>query len=152
MAKGIAGGFPFGGFAMTEKVSNMLEPGDHGGTYCGNPLGCAVSCAVIEYLLKNRVWKNVEKMGQYSIEKLNMLKNKYPETIIEVRGQGLLILMEIADKKTASDIFNRCLTSGLILNIIQEKCIRIIPALNIKMEEMDEGFSILEEVIASIAG
>jgi acetylornithine/N-succinyldiaminopimelate aminotransferase len=58
MAKGIAGGFPFGAFAVTEKVNRLLEPGDHGGTYCGNPLGCAVSSAVIEYLMENRIWEN----------------------------------------------------------------------------------------------
>ena len=55
MAKGIAGGFPFGAFAMTGKVNSRLEQGDHGGTYCGNPLGCAVSSAVIEYLLSHRI-------------------------------------------------------------------------------------------------
>lgn len=151
MAKGIAGGFPFGAFAMTEEVNSRLEPGDHGGTYCGNPLGCAVSAAVIEFFLETRIWENVEKMGQYSIDKLNMFKSKYPELIKEVRGQGLLLLMEIADDKTASDIIDKCLSYGLILNIIQGKCIRIIPALNIRAEELDEGFSILEKVMDSIA-
>ena len=150
MAKGIAGGFPFAAFAMTEEVNSLLEPGDHGGTYCGNPLGCAVSGAVIEYLIENRIWDNVEKVGKYSIEKLNMLKTKYPGIIMEIRGQGLLLLMEIADDKTASDIVNKCLSNGLLLNMIQGKCIRIIPALNINSEELDEGFSILEDVVESI--
>ena len=150
MAKGIAGGFPFGAFAMTGKVNSRLEQGDHGGTYCGNPLGCAVSSAVIEYLLSHRIWENVEEMGLYSIEKLNNLKNRYPETIKEIRGQGLLLLMEAADDMAAADIIDKCLSYGLILNLIQGKCIRIIPALNVKKEELDEGFLILEKVIDSI--
>jgi acetylornithine/N-succinyldiaminopimelate aminotransferase len=45
---------------MTEEVNSLLEPGDHGGTFCGNPLGCAVSCAVIEYLIDKRVGEHVE--------------------------------------------------------------------------------------------
>ncbi len=150
MAKGIAGGFPFGAFAMTEELNSLLEPGDHGGTYCGNPLGCAVSCAVIDYLLKSRIWGNVEEMGQYSIERLNILKYKYPEIIKEIRGQGLLLLMETSDDKTAADIIDKSLSNGLLLNLIQGKCIRIIPALNIREEELGEGFSILEKVMNSI--
>ncbi|MGD9161793.1 MAG: aspartate aminotransferase family protein [Desulfobacteraceae bacterium] len=150
MAKGIAGGFPFGAFAMTEEVNSLLEPGDHGGTYCGNPLGCAVSGAVIEFLLENRVWENVEKAGQYAFEKMNMLKTNYPGIIKDIRGQGLLLLMEIADDKTASEIADKCLFNGLLLNMIQGKCIRIIPALNITPEELDEGLSILEKVMGSI--
>ncbi len=150
MAKGIAGGFPFGAFAMTEEVNSLLEPGDHGGTYCGNPLGCAVSGAVIEYLIENRIWENVEKMGKYAVEKLGMLKGKYPEIIMEIRGQGLLLVMEIGDEKTAAYIVDKCLSEGLILNLIQGKCVRIIPALNIKMDEMDAGLLILAKAIESI--
>ena len=51
MAKGIADGFPFGAFAVSEAVAAKLEPADHGGTYCGNSLGCAVAYAVIKVLL-----------------------------------------------------------------------------------------------------
>jgi acetylornithine/N-succinyldiaminopimelate aminotransferase len=147
MAKGIAGGFPFGAFAMTEEVCRLLEPGDHGGTYCGNPLGCAVSCAVIEYLLDNRIEEHVEKIGKYAVEKAYALKEKYPAIIKEIRGKGLLILLEIADEITASDLMTGCLSQGLILNMIQGKCIRLLPALNIIKEELDEGFAILEGAI-----
>ena len=54
MAKGIAGGFPLGAFAMTDAVADRLEAGDHGGTYCGNPLACAVAEAVIRHLIESR--------------------------------------------------------------------------------------------------
>lgn len=147
MAKGIAGGFPFGAFAITEEVNRLLEPGDHGGTFCGNPLGCAVSCAVIEYLIENRVGEHVERIGEYAIDKSWVLKDKYPEIIKEVRGQGLLLLLEIADEKISADIMTGCLSQELILNMIQGKCIRLLPALNITKEELDEGFNILEKVI-----
>ncbi len=150
MAKGIAGGFPFGAFAMTEEVNSLLEPGDHGGTFCGNPLGCAVSCAVIEYLIDKRVGEHVERIGKYAVKKLFALKEKCPEIIKEVRGHGLLLLLEIADEKTSADIMVGCLAQGLILNMIQGKCIRLLPALNITKEELDEGFKILERVIYAV--
>ncbi len=150
MAKGIAGGFPFGAFAVTEKISSLLEPGDHGGTYCGNPLGCAVSSAVIAYLIEHRVWENVGNLGKYTVERLNVLKDKYPGVVKNVRGKGLLILMEMSDNETASVTVEKCLNSGLILNLIQGRCIRIIPALNIRKQEVDEGISILESVMAEV--
>ena len=150
MAKGIAGGFPFGAFAVTENINSFFEPGDHGGTYCGNPLGCAVSFAVIEYLLKNRMWENVDILGKYTVERLNALMDKYPMVIKSVKGKGLLLLMEVADEKTASAIVEKCRDNGLILNLIQEKCIRIIPALNINKQEIDKGLSIIENVLMEV--
>ena len=67
MAKGIAGGFPFGAFAMSGMVAQKLELGDHGGTYCGNPLGCAVAYAVIKYLIDHHVSGNVSRMGRFAL-------------------------------------------------------------------------------------
>lgn len=150
MAKGIAGGFPFGGFAVTEEVSEKLETGDHGGTYCGNPLGCAVSHAVIKYLLDNNIPAHVREMGKFACDRLEALKAVYPDKIKEIRGQGLLLLTEMAHEKDAEYVVDFCLKQGLILNLIQGKCIRLIPALNIKMEEMDEGLSVFEKAVEAV--
>jgi len=77
LAKGIAGGFPFGAFAMTEEVSLNLQKGDHGGTYCGNPLGCAVAYAVIKHLLQTDIQRNVESMGSFIFENLKALQQAH---------------------------------------------------------------------------
>ncbi len=76
MAKGIAGGFPFGAFAITEEIHNKLKTGDHRGTYCGNPLGCAVAYSVIKYMRNNKIWENVEEIGKFTINELNELKKR----------------------------------------------------------------------------
>jgi acetylornithine/N-succinyldiaminopimelate aminotransferase len=81
MAKGIAGGFPFGAFAMSEAVAAKLEPGDHGGTYCGNPIGCAVSYAVIKYLIDHNISAEVVKMGGFALNRMRKWMQKYPDII-----------------------------------------------------------------------
>lgn len=147
MAKGIAGGFPFGAFSMSEKVCRKVELGDHGGTYCGNPLGCAVSYSVIRYILEHRISENVIKIGQQAMNRMLELKDKYKYVISDIRGKGLLLLVEFKNETIAARVVNECLNNGLILNLIQGKGIRVIPALNIKEEEMDEGLSLLEKSV-----
>ena len=149
MAKGIAGGFPFGAFAVTEEVARMFEVGDHGGTYCGNPLGCAVSFAVISYLIENDIGDNVREIGDLMLSELKEYQVKFPETVQSVRGKGLLIAVEITNQETASNIMHKCLELGLILNIIQGNIIRIFPALNITRGEAEEGLSLLKQVLAA---
>lgn len=147
MAKGIAGGFPFGAFAMSEAVSMLLEPGDHGGTYCGNPLGCAVAYAVIKYLLDHNISANVIKTGDYALDRIHQLMMSYPGKIIEVRGRGLLLAIEFCDVETASHVVGKCLNRRLFVTQTQGNIIRIFPALNIRREEMDEGLTLFEAAI-----
>ena len=147
MAKGIAGGFPFGAFAMSEKVVEKLDLGDHGGTYCGNPLGCAVAYAVIQYLLENKISENVENVEQFALEQMAAIQAKYPDIIVDVRGKGLLLLMEFKDEETATQVLHACLSKGLFITQTHGTGIRIFPALTIKKEEMEEGLAILEEAV-----
>jgi acetylornithine/N-succinyldiaminopimelate aminotransferase len=147
MAKGIAGGFPFGAFAMSEAVAAKIDVGDHGGTYCGNPLGCAVAYAVIKSLLDHNVSANVMKIGAYALDRLRKLMLTYPEEINDIRGRGLLLAIEFRDGKTASDVIGECLDRRLIVTQTQGNMIRIFPALNIKQEEVEEGLMVLEEAI-----
>jgi acetylornithine/N-succinyldiaminopimelate aminotransferase len=147
MAKGIAGGFPFGAFAMSEKVTDKLELGDHGGTYCGNPLGCAVSYAVIQYLISRNIPDHVKKIGDFAFKKITECKQNYPEVIMDVRGKGLLLLIELINEQTAQTIIHECLSKGLITNRTQGNAIRIFPPLTINQQEMEEGLTILEQVL-----
>ncbi len=144
MAKGIAGGFPFGAFAMSEAVAARLEPGDHGGTYCGNPLGCAVAYAVIRYLLDHQISANVQEMGSLALDYMNGWKLSFPEMITDVRGLGLLLAVEFRTEEMAAQITGTCLAKGLFVRQTQGNMIRIFPALNIKKKEMEEGLDIFK--------
>jgi acetylornithine/N-succinyldiaminopimelate aminotransferase len=146
MAKGIAGGFPFGAVAVDSQLAEKIEDGDHGGTYIGNPLGCAVASAVIGYMLENNMESHVLKMGRIVSGYLNKWKDDY-ETIAGVRGKGLLYAVEFKDPLFASEVYEKCFENGLILNIKHEKIIRIFPALTITEEELVEGLNILENAI-----
>ncbi|MGA3084387.1 MAG: aspartate aminotransferase family protein [Thermodesulfobacteriota bacterium] len=150
MAKGIAGGFPFGAFAVSEAVSARLEPGDHGGTYCGNPLGCAVSYAVIQHLLDQQISINVQEMGNLALLHMNEWKQNFPKKITDVRGLGLLLAVEFCNEETATLITNECLARGLFVRQTQGNMIRIFPALNIKRREMEEGLDIFGKAIESL--
>jgi acetylornithine/N-succinyldiaminopimelate aminotransferase len=150
LAKGIAGGFPFGAFAMSEAVVKKLDLGDHGGTYCGNPLGCAVAYAVIKYLLDNDITRNVEEQGIFAMDRLSIWQKTYENAIAEIRGKGLLLMIEFRSADTAKRVKDECLARGLFVTQTQENGIRIFPALNIKKEELEEGLQILEDVIVSV--
>ncbi len=149
MAKGIAGGFPFGAFAMSEAVSARLESGDHGGTYCGNPLGCAVAYAVIQHLLDQQISANVQEMGDLALRHMKEWKQNFPKIVTDVRGLGLLLAVEFCNEETAAQITNECLVRGLFVRQTQGNMIRIFPALNIKRREMEEGLTIFKEAIGN---
>jgi acetylornithine/N-succinyldiaminopimelate aminotransferase len=143
MGKGIAGGFPFAAFAMTDEVASRLETGDHGGTYCGNPLGCAVSLAVIRYMRARRISDHVKDIGAWTTGRLQALQQRHPRHIIDVRGRGLLLALEFARPETAEKINRLCFERKLLLNIKHGTIIRIFPALTIAQKEMAEGLAVL---------
>ncbi len=147
MAKGIAGGFPFGAFAITEDIHDKINIGDHGGTYCGNPLGCAVSYSVIRYMLDNKIWENVDSISKFTMEQLKELKKEFPNVIRDVRGKGLLIAIELINNDATSSLNSKCLDNGLILNVTHGNIVRIFPALNISKEKMEEGLKIFKDAL-----
>lgn len=147
MAKGIAGGFPLGAFAVSEEVSGRLEVGDHGGTYCGNPLGCAVAHAVIRYLVDNNIAAHVAELGQSALDEMTRWRQAYPGVVTEVRGKGLLLLVEFRDDATAAGIADECLSRGVFVRQTQGNGIRIFPALNIEHGQLMEGLAVLRQAI-----
>jgi acetylornithine/N-succinyldiaminopimelate aminotransferase len=151
MAKGIAGGFPFGAFAVSEAVAERLEPGDHGGTYCGNPLGCAVSHAVIRYLLEHDICANVSLMGDLALKRMGKWARTFPGIITGFRGKGLLLALALPDEQTAGMVTAECLARRLFVRQTQGNLIRIFPPLNIRREEMEEGLDLIEAAIETAA-
>lgn len=150
MGKGIAGGFPFAGFAVTERLAGKLEKGDHGGTYCGNPLGCAVATAVIKYLQENNIARRALVCGDYLLRGLRMLARQYPRLIIEARGIGLLTALELADDGLVQHFSDACQQQGLLVTPTRNGIVRLIPDLLVELTHIDKALGIMHSSLASM--
>lgn len=147
MGKGIAGGFPFAALAMTEEVSRRLNPGDHGGTYLGNPLGCAVALAVIRYLIDHDISSHVATLGEVLCRELTRLHDRYPFLIREVRVRGLMAAMEVDRPALGEAIHRSALQWGVITNLARGNVIRLLPPLIVTKDELLRGVELLEQAL-----
>ena len=148
IAKSLGGGVPIGACLTKGKANDVLVPGDHGSTYGGNPLVCAVANAVLHELIDNKlVEKNVVEKGQYSVKKLEKLKEKF-DFIEEIRRKGLLLGIKFEDKKIlAKDVVLKALENGLLLVAAGNNVVRFFPPFNVANEEIDKAVYILEKVL-----
>ncbi len=148
LAKGLGGGIPIGAI-LAKDAASAFTPGDHGSTFGGNPLACAVALAVTRYILENDVLSNVQKVGGYLKQRLENLKSRFP-SIKDVRGMGLLIAVEFNDDISAK-LVSECNQQGLLLNPVKPNSIRLMPALTITQAEVDQGISKLESALEAVS-
>jgi len=148
IAKALGGGFPIGATITNEKASTAFVPGDHGSTFGGNPLGCAVGVAVLTELVDGGVINNIEEKSMYLKEMLLNLKEEYG-VIEEVKGMGLLIGISL--KTSAKKFSSLCFEKGLLVVTAGDDVIRLLPPLNVTKSELDEALDILKVVISEIA-
>jgi acetylornithine/N-succinyldiaminopimelate aminotransferase len=145
--KGLASGVPIGALLANEKAA-VFAPGDHGSTFGGNPLCCAVGYAVSKYIIDNDIPGNAAKMGTYILSELQKVKKKHA-AIADVRGRGLLIAIEF-DKDIAEAVMYGCLAKGFMINHLKANTLRVIPPLIITKAEADEGIRKLDEVLSEM--
>ena len=138
-AKGLGGGLPIGACLFFEKTEHTLKPGDHGSTFGGNPVCCAGAVNIVSRLTEDFLLE-VQGKAEYLRAKL-----KGFDGVKRVTGLGLMIGLEV--EKPAKEIAQNCLKRGLLVLTAHEK-VRIVPPLNITKTEMDEGLTILREVLA----
>ena len=145
LAKGLGSGVPIGAFLAKERAS-VFAPGEHGSTYGGNPLVCAAGLAVLKFIIDNDIPSKVEKVGQYFVDGLGKLKNKF-SFIVEVRGRGLLLALNFADN-IVEEVVLACLKEGLLVNQVKPNALRFMPPLIITKSDVDEALGILETVFS----
>ncbi len=143
MAKGIAGGFPCGAFAASKEVAKAFQPGDHGSTFGGNPLAIAAAKATIQEMKDSTIGKNSAEVGAYLKKKLSGMP-----LISEVRGFGLMLGAEL-DKDIASQVVDRALESGLVINAPKANILRFVPPLICTKDDVDKMILILQPILSS---
>lgn len=146
MGKALGGGiFPVSAVAANKDILGVFEPGSHGSTFGGNPLGCAIAIASIDVLLKEKLAERSFEMGKYF---KNQLENLNSEIIKLVRGKGLFIgvvLHKSAGK--ARKYTTRLKEKGLLCKETHDWIIRFAPPLIIKKEEIDFAMQKIKEVL-----
>ncbi len=148
VAKAIGGGYPIGAILANERIASAFEPGDHGSTFGGNPLGCAAAKAAIEVLLDENLIHQSQELGEYFKTNLEQMTSKY-EIVKEVRGKGLMIGIELT--KNCGDVVTEAREQGVLINCTADKVIRLVPPLIITKEQLDKVVTVLDGVLAKIS-
>lgn len=141
LAKAMGGGVPIGACLTRGAMNSVLEATQHGTTYGGNPLMCAVSRTVIGEIERRDLMTNVREVGAYLAEQLASLPH-----VVEVRGKGLM-RGAVLDVPIARDVVRTALANGLVTNATDEHTLRFVPPLIITRNHVDEALPILHNAL-----
>ena len=144
VAKGLGAGLPLAAMIAVGKTSQLFEPGDHGSTFGGNPVTTAASIAAIKWIEKYKILIKCKADFKYLSSNINSIPGVY-----EVRGAGLLIGIAL-QKNTSSEVAAALQAKGFLVNAANPNTIRIAPALNISMKELNQFVKALKEVMSDV--
>jgi acetylornithine aminotransferase len=148
IAKALGNGIPIGACLAYGKAAEVLQAGNHGTTFGGNPFAASIALTVIDILEKEQYLAHIEKIGHYLKNSLHLHLDGN-ENIVEVRGKGLMLAVELHDAH--ADLSQKFLDHGLIINITGGgKIIRLLPAAIIQESDANEIAKIISKVINSL--
>lgn len=147
MAKGLGGGFPIGAVLATESAASAFEPGDHGTTFGGNPLACAVADSVVEAVATPGMMESVASKGRHLMESLRGLAEG-SRAIAEVRGMGLMVGVEL--ECSAPEVVSGMIDRGVLANYTSERVLRMVPPFVITTEQLDVAVRALAESLKEV--
>jgi len=132
LAKGLANGIPIGACLARGSAAKLFKPGSHGSTFGGNPFACAAALETLAIIEEEHLMRNAVTMGQFLRESFGKRLGALPG-VREIRGEGLMIGIELAHP--CSDLVQRALTAGLLINVTADNVIRLLPPLNFTREQ-----------------
>jgi acetylornithine/N-succinyldiaminopimelate aminotransferase len=141
LSKSLCAGIAGGAMLARPDVAPSLRPGMHAATFGGNPIAAAAGIAMIETIEEDGLLAKATETGQYIVDKLSLMAEEL-ELIREVRGVGMMIGLELDIEGDA--IVQDCLDHGLLINCTQKTTLRLLPAMNIEIEQVDRGLEILQ--------
>jgi len=146
LAKGLGGGVPLAALLAHRDVA-CFEPGDQGGTFCGNPIMAAVGCAIMQQITQPGFLDAVTQAGEHLANRLKALSQRHG--CGEVRGKGLLRALNLR-RDIAMQVAEQALQRGLLLNAPRPDSLRVMPSLTVTLEEIDRMIDILDGVLLDV--
>lgn len=144
-AKGLGNGFPMGACLARGKAASVFQPGHHATTFGGSPLACAAGLAVNKALIDEGLLENAHTLGLKVLEGLQeALQNC--EHVVEIRGQGMLIGVELS--MPCGELLERARNLGILINIAAGNVVRLLPPLTLKEAEADTIIEIVSKIIS----
>ncbi|MFZ8998307.1 MAG: aspartate aminotransferase family protein [Ilumatobacteraceae bacterium] len=153
MAKGIASGFPFAALGTRRDLDERWPTGSHGGTYGGNPLGCAAALATIDLMSEPGFLENVRARGQQLRDGLSELKEHFPD-LRQVRGPGLMVASSFEDPARVAPVLRHCLTESRVILMSAGtfgNVVRWMPPLVVSADEIDEAVQAFSNALKATA-
>lgn len=153
LGKALSGGvLPVSAVLSSDEVMLTIKPGEHGSTFGGNPLACAVATEALKVVTDEKLAENAEKLGKIFRARMVELQQQRPDLIAQVRGKGLLnavVINDTEDSKTAWNICLQLAENGLLAKPTHGNIIRFAPPLVITESQMDECCGIIQKVFLS---
>jgi acetylornithine/N-succinyldiaminopimelate aminotransferase len=144
LSKALAGGLACGALVARREVADKLRPGTHAATFGGNPIACRAALAAIETIDAEGLLERAEQIGTRFSERLQTLRRRCPR-IQEVRVKGAMIGIELS--VDGAPVVQGCLERRLLINCTHSTVLRLLPALTLSDDQLDQGCAILEEVL-----
>jgi acetylornithine/N-succinyldiaminopimelate aminotransferase len=142
-AKALGGGLPVGAVVTNPDLGDVFEPGDHGSTFAGGPVGAVAALAALEILGGADLLAGVRASGERLRHGLQAL-----DGVSDVRGRGLMAGVSLDEGVDAAGVRDRCLDAGLVVNSPGAAMLRFLPPLVIQEAEVDKALSVLGEALA----
>ncbi len=149
-AKGIGSGMPLGGIVAPRALMERWPTGTHGSTFGGNPVACAAALATLDVLDETDAYRRVDALGRRVLARLRADLAGHP-AVRDVRGLGLMVGVELADKAVTEAVCAACLAEGVIVLSCgpDENVLRLVPPLTIGDDELAQGLDVLVAAIRS---
>lgn len=147
VAKALANGLPMGAMLATGEMARGFEAGSHATTFGGGALVSAVATKVVEIMQRDRIPERVSEIGAEFRLALENIRDEYPSIVKEVRGEGLMLGVELFSG--AREVWQALLDAGFICNLSHEKVLRLLPPLVISREELSRFAIALDEILGT---
>lgn len=148
VAKGLGGGIPIGACLARGAAATLLQPGEHGSTFGGNPLATAVALEVLQVIEEEHLREQAERVGNYLQAQLRALQAE-GAPIEEVRGRGLMVGVQL-NRPVARTVVAKAFAHRLILNATSDHTLRLVPPLVLTEADVDEAIAILRQVFQEV--